>query len=97
MTLLLFGAMAWLHIYRKRLMTVPSVRVRLWSAGIGLYWITLMAGTALNLVWFMIVQEDMPYEAGDHPLLWVAMPLIIIGAGLSPVLLIASVLRIVRA
>ncbi|MDT7847471.1 serine/threonine-protein kinase [Streptomyces justiciae] len=96
-TLLLFGAMAWLHIYRKRLMTVPPVRVRLWSAGIGLYWITLMAGTALNLVWFMIVQEDMPYEAGDHPLLWVAMPVIIIGAGLSPVLLIASVLRIVRA
>ncbi|MEV5972298.1 protein kinase [Streptomyces sp. NPDC051921] len=96
-TLLLFGAMAWLHVYRKRLMTVPPVRVRLWSAGIGLYWIALMAGTALHLVWFMIVQEDMPYEAGDHPLLWVAMPVIIIGAALSPALLIASVLRIVRA
>ncbi|MFE2264973.1 protein kinase domain-containing protein [Streptomyces griseosporeus] len=96
-TLLLIGAMVWLHIYRKRLMTVPPVRVRLWSAGIGLYWITLMAGTALNLVRFMIVQEDMPYEAGDHPLMWVALPMIIIGAALSPVLLIASVLRIVRA
>ncbi|MFI8823910.1 serine/threonine-protein kinase [Streptomyces sp. NPDC053431] len=95
--LLLFGAMIWLHVYRKRLMTVPPVRVRLWSAGIGLYWIALMAGTALHLVWFMTVQEDMPSEAGDHPLLWVAVPVLIIGAGISPVLLIASVLRIVRA
>ncbi|MFG2299009.1 serine/threonine-protein kinase [Streptomyces sp. NPDC048603] len=96
-TLLLFGAMAWLHVYRKRLMTVPPVRVRLWAAGIGLYWIALIAGTALHLVWFMIVAEDMPYEAGDHPLLWVAIPTIIIGAGVSPVLLIASALRIARA
>ncbi|MEE1829412.1 hypothetical protein [Streptomyces sp. SP17KL33] len=97
MTLLLFGAMAWLHVYRKRLMTVPPVMVRLWSAGVGLYWIALLAGTALHLVWFMIVHKDMPYEAGEHPLLWVAVPVIIIGAGVSPVLLIASVLRIVRA
>jgi hypothetical protein len=96
-TLLLFGAMAWLHVYRKRLMTAPPVRVRLWSAGIGLYWIALMAGTALHLVWFMIVHEDMPYEAGEHPLLWVAMPVITIGVGVSPFLLITSVLRIVRA
>lgn len=96
-TLLLFGAMTWLHVYRKRLMTVPPGRVRLWSAGIGLYWIALMAGTALHLVWFMIVHEDMPYEAGDHPLMWVALPLIIIGLGVFPVLLVASVLRIVRA
>ncbi|SPF07412.1 serine/threonine-protein kinase [Streptomyces sp. MA5143a] len=96
-TLLLFGAMAWLHVYRKRLMTVPPVMVRLWSAGVGLYWIALMAGTALHLAWFMIVHEDMPYEAGEHPLLWVAMPVIIIGTGVSPILLIASVLRIVRA
>lgn len=96
-TLLLFAAMAWLHVYRKRLMTVPPVRVRLWSAGIGLYWIALMAGTALHLAWFVIVHEDMPYEAGDHPLMWVATPMIIIGVGVSPVLLIASVLRMVRA
>ncbi|MFD0386286.1 serine/threonine-protein kinase [Streptomyces stramineus] len=67
MTLLLFGAMVWLHVYRKRLMTVPPGRVRLWSAGIGLYWIALMAGTALHLVWFMIVAEDVPNEAGEPP------------------------------
>ncbi|MEU6877276.1 serine/threonine-protein kinase [Streptomyces sp. NPDC046712] len=96
-TLVLFGAMAWLHVYRKRLMTVPPVRVRLWSAGIGLYWIALIAGTTLHLTWFMIVHEGMSYEAGEHPFIWVAMPMIIIGAGVSPVLLIASVLRIVRA
>ncbi|MEV0445904.1 serine/threonine-protein kinase [Streptomyces spectabilis] len=97
LTVLLFGAMAWLHVYRKRLMTVPPVRVRLWSAGIGLYWIALLAGTALHIAWFMIVDEDMPDEAGEHPLLWVALPVIVIGAGWSPFLLVASLLRIVRA
>ncbi|MFH7596398.1 protein kinase [Streptomyces racemochromogenes] len=96
-TLLLFGAMVWLHVYRKRLLTVAPGRVRLWSAGIGLYWIALIAGTALHVTWFMIVHEDMPPEAGNHPLLWVAVPVILIGAVASPVLLIGSVLRIVRA
>ncbi len=95
--LLLLGAMVGLQVYRKRLMTAPAGRVRLWSAGIGLYWIALMAGTALHLAWFVIVQEDMPSEAGDHPLLWVALPVIVIGGAVSPALLLASVLRIVRA
>lgn len=96
-TLLLFGAMVWLQLYRKRLMTVPSGRVRLWSAGIGAYWIALVAGTALHVAWFVIVQEDMPHEAGTHPLLWVALPVAVIGAVASPILLTGSVLRIVKA
>ncbi|MFD0379175.1 serine/threonine-protein kinase [Streptomyces sp. NPDC127112] len=96
-TVLLFAAMVWLHVYRRRLLTVPPGRVRLWSAGIGVYWIALLAGTALHVAWFVIVQEDMPSEAGNHPLLWVAVPLTLIGAAVSPVLLITSVLRIARA
>ncbi|GGT26831.1 hypothetical protein GCM10014713_20150 [Streptomyces purpureus] len=96
-TLVPIGAMVWLHVYRKRLMAVPVVGVRLWSAGVGLYWIALLAGTAPHVAWVMIVAEDMPYEAGDHFLIWVAVPMGLVGVVVSPVLLIASVLRIVRA
>lgn len=95
--LLLVGAMVWLEVYRKRLTTVAPGRVRLWSAGIGLYWIALIVGTALHVAWVVIVQEDMPYEAGTHPLMWVALPVAVIGAAVSPFLLIASVLRIAKA
>ncbi|MFD7321037.1 serine/threonine-protein kinase [Streptomyces sp. NPDC059875] len=98
-TLLLFGAMAWLHVYRRRLLTVAPGKVRLWSVGVGLYWIALCVVSTLHVLWFMFVHNGTEYwdAGGQHVLWWVALPLMILGGGTAPVILVASLMRIGRA
>ncbi|MDX2558614.1 serine/threonine-protein kinase [Streptomyces sp. TX20-6-3] len=98
-TLLLVAAMTGLHGYRRRLTTVSPGRLRLWSAGVALYWIALVGVLTLHLLWFLFVHNGYDYGdgGGRHYLWWVAMPVMIFGGGLSPVVLIAAAVRLVRA
>ncbi|MCX4980625.1 hypothetical protein [Streptomyces sp. NBC_00572] len=98
-TLLLIAAMVGLHRYRRRLRTARPGRVRLWSAGVALYWIALCVVLTLHLLWFLFVHNGYAYGdgGGRHYLWWVAMPVMVLGGGLSPVVLIASVIRLFKA
>ncbi|MFJ2933567.1 hypothetical protein ACIO8G_12410 [Streptomyces sp. NPDC087219] len=53
----------------------------------------------LHLLRFLFVHNVYDYGDGDgrHYLWWVAMPVMILGGGLSPVVLIAAVVRLVKA
>ncbi|MEU9703694.1 serine/threonine-protein kinase [Streptomyces sp. NPDC047981] len=95
-TLALFAAMVGLHLYRRRLLTVPAGRVRLWTAGVGLFWIALIAMTVLHVLWVMFVENGADI-GGEHWLLWVALPVMILGGGTAPLILGASVIRIAKA
>ncbi|MER7534680.1 serine/threonine-protein kinase [Streptomyces sp. NPDC097704] len=98
-TLLLIAATAGLQTYRRRLLTVPPGRVRLWSAGIAVYWIALIAVLTLHLLWFLFVHNGYAsYEdGGQHWLWWVAGPVMILGGGFSPFVLVMAVIRLVKA
>ncbi|MFF5709640.1 protein kinase [Streptomyces sp. NPDC012756] len=98
-TLLLIAATAGLQGYRRRLLTVPPGRVRLWSAGIAVYWIALIAVLTLHLLWFLFVHNGYAsYEdGGQHWLWWVAGPVMILGGGFSPFVLVMAVIRLVKA
>ncbi|MEU4272766.1 serine/threonine-protein kinase [Streptomyces sp. NPDC026092] len=95
-TLALFAAMVGLHLYRRRLLTVPPGRVRLWTVGVGLFWIALIAMTVMHVLWVMFVENAAAY-GGEHWLLWVALPMMILGGGTAPLILGASVIRIAKA
>ncbi|MFF7436610.1 protein kinase [Streptomyces sp. NPDC008122] len=98
-TLLLIAATAGLQGYRRRLLTVPPGRVRLWSAGIAVYWIALIAVLTLHLLWFLFVHNGYDYyeDGGQHWLWWVAGPVMILGGGFSPFVLVMAVIRLVKA
>nr|WP_225799653.1 protein kinase [Streptomyces sp. NK15101] len=98
-TLLLFAAMAGLQGYRRRLLTVRPGRVRLWSAGVAVYWMALIAALTLHLLWFLFVENgyDSYEHGGDHWLWWVAVPVMLLGGGISPLVLIMSLIRLFRA
>ncbi|WP_107058083.1 serine/threonine-protein kinase [Streptomyces globisporus] len=98
-TLLLIAATAGLQGYRGRLLTVRPGRVRLWSAGVALYWIALIAVLALHLLWFLFVHNgyDSYEHGGQHWLWWVAIPVMVLGGGISPLVLIMSLVRLFKA
>ncbi|MFB7372372.1 serine/threonine-protein kinase [Streptomyces sp. NPDC056222] len=96
-TLLLFAAMVGLHLYRRRLVTVPPGRVRLWAAGVGVYWIALCVVSVLHVLWFIFVYNGADYDGGEPFLMWVAVPMIILGGGTAPLILVMSCVRIARA
>ncbi|MFD4316661.1 serine/threonine-protein kinase [Streptomyces sp. NPDC058548] len=97
-TLLLIAVMVGLHGYRRRLATASPGRVRLWSAGVALYWIALVGVLTLHLLWFMFVHNGYEYgDSGLHYLWWVGFPVMVLGGGFSPVVLIAAVVRLVKA
>ncbi|MFF8376269.1 serine/threonine-protein kinase [Streptomyces sp. NPDC015661] len=98
-TLLLIAAMVGLQGYRGRLLTVRPGRVRLWSAGIALYWIALIAVLTLHLLWFLFVHNGFDYyeHGGQHWLWWVAGPVMVLGGGISPLVLVMSLIRLFKA
>ncbi|MFF6838852.1 protein kinase [Streptomyces tanashiensis] len=98
-TLLLIAAMVGLHGYRGRLATVRAGRVRLWSAGIAFYWIALIAVLTLHLLWFLFVHNgyDSYEHGGQHWLWWVAIPVLVLGGGVSPLVLVMSLIRLFKA
>ncbi|MFH8620905.1 serine/threonine-protein kinase [Streptomyces vietnamensis] len=98
-TLLLIAAMVGLQGYRGRLLTVPPGRVRLWSAGIALYWIALIAVLTLHVLWFLFVHNGYDYyeHGGQHWLWWVAGPSMLLGGGISPLVLVMSLIRLFKA
>ncbi|MEV0000236.1 serine/threonine-protein kinase [Streptomyces sp. NPDC050848] len=98
-TLLLVAAMVGLHSYRRRLLTVRPGRVRLWSVGVGLFWIALCVMSVLHVLWFMFVHNGTEYmdAGGQHYLWWVALPMMVLGGGTAPLIIGASALRIARA
>ncbi|MFF5768649.1 protein kinase [Streptomyces tanashiensis] len=98
-TLLLIAAMVGLHGYRGRLATVRAGRVRLWSAGIAFYWIALIAVLTLHLLWYLFVHNGYDYaeHGGQHWLWWVAIPVLVLGGGVSPLVLVMSLIRLFKA
>ncbi|MFI8914453.1 serine/threonine-protein kinase [Streptomyces sp. NPDC053513] len=98
-TLLLVAAMAGLQSYRGRLLTVRPGRVRLWSAGVALYWIALIAVLTLHLLWFLFVENgyDSYDHGGEHWLWWVAIPVMLLGGGISPLVLVMALVRLFKA
>ncbi|MFC9397199.1 serine/threonine-protein kinase [Streptomyces sp. NPDC057027] len=98
-TLLLIAATAGLQGYRGRLLTVRPGRVRLWSAGVALYWIALIAVLTLHLLWFLFVHNGYDYyeHGGQHWLWWVAIPVMVLGGGISPLVLVMSLIRLFKA
>ncbi|MFI1655536.1 serine/threonine-protein kinase [Streptomyces sp. NPDC020472] len=98
-TLLLIAATVGLHGYRGRLLTVRPGRVRLWSAGVAVYWIALIAVLTLHLLWFLFVENgyDSYEHGGQHWLWWVAIPVMVLGGGVSPLVLIMSLIRLFKA
>ncbi|WP_373412894.1 protein kinase [Streptomyces sp. NRRL B-24572] len=98
-TLLLIAAMVGLQGYRGRLLTVPPGRVRLWSVGIALYWIALIAVLTLHVLWFLFVHNGYDYyeHGGQHWLWWVAGPSMLLGGGISPLVLVMSLIRLFKA
>ncbi|MFE7599930.1 protein kinase [Streptomyces sp. NPDC057494] len=98
-TLLLIAAAVGLHGYRRRLPTAPPGRVRLWSAGIAVYWIGLIAVLTLHLLWFLFVHNGYDYyeHGGQHWLWWVAGPVMVLGGGISPLVLVMSLIRLFKA
>ncbi|MER7947081.1 protein kinase [Streptomyces sp. NPDC096079] len=98
-TLLLVAATVGLHGYRGRLLTVRPGRVRLWSAGVALYWIALIAVLTLHLLWFLFVHNgyDSYEHGGQHWLWWVAIPVMVLGGGISPLVLVMSLVRLFKA
>ncbi|MEU6168754.1 protein kinase domain-containing protein [Streptomyces tanashiensis] len=98
-TLLLIAAMVGLHGYRGRLATVRAGRVRLWSAGIAFYWIALIAVLTLHLLWYLFVHNGYDYDehGGQHWLWWVAIPVLVLGGGVSPLVLVMSLIRLFKA
>ncbi|MEV7563954.1 serine/threonine-protein kinase [Streptomyces tanashiensis] len=98
-TLLLIAAMVGLHGYRGRLVTVRAGRVRLWSVGIAFYWIALIAVLTLHLLWFLFVHNGYDHyeHGGQHWLWWVALPVLVFGGGVSPLVLVMSLIRLFKA
>ncbi|WP_369143977.1 serine/threonine-protein kinase [Streptomyces sp. R44] len=98
-TALLIATMVGLQVYRGRLLTVRPGRVRLWSAGVALYWIALIALLTLHLLWFLFVHNgyDSYEHGGQHWLWWVAIPVMVLGGGISPLVLIMSLIRLFKA
>ncbi|SED48119.1 Serine/threonine protein kinase [Streptomyces sp. TLI_105] len=98
-TLLLIAAMVSLHGYRGRLLTVRPGRVRLWSAGVAVYWVALIAVLTLHLLWFLFVHNgfDSYEHGGQHWLWWVAIPVMVLGGGVSPLVLVMSLVRLFKA
>ncbi|MFJ7954892.1 protein kinase [Streptomyces sp. NPDC096319] len=98
-TLLLIAATVGLHGYRGRLLTARPGRVRLWSAGVALYWIALIAVLTLHLLWFLFVHNgyDSYEHGGQHWLWWVAIPVMVLGGGVSPLVLVMSLVRLFKA
>ncbi|MFG2328361.1 serine/threonine-protein kinase [Streptomyces sp. NPDC048604] len=98
-TLLLVGAMAGLHWYRGRLSTAPVVRIRLWSAAVGVYWIGLCAALVLHVLWFWAVYQGIDHDrtAGEPLLTWLTVPVLLLALGVVPVVATASAVRIVKA
>jgi hypothetical protein len=91
--------MVGLHVYRRRLVTVAPGRVRLWAAGVGVFWIALCAVTVLHVLWFLFVHNGVSSSAvdGGHFLWWVTLPLMVLGGGTAPLILVMSCVRIARA
>ncbi|WP_426363644.1 serine/threonine-protein kinase [Streptomyces sp. E-08] len=98
-TLLLIAAMVGLHGYRRRLLTVRPGGVRLWSAGVAVYWIALIAVLTLHLLWFLFVHNGYDHyeHGGQHWLWWVAGPVMVLGGGISPLVLVMSLIRLFKA
>jgi hypothetical protein len=63
------------------------------------YWIALIAVLTLHLLWFLFVHNGYAsYEdGGQHWLWWVAGPVMILGGGFSPFVLVMAVIRLVKA
>ncbi|MFF0478574.1 protein kinase [Streptomyces sp. NPDC004284] len=98
-TLLLIAAMVGFQGYRGRLLTVSPGRVRLWAAGIALYWIALIAVLTLHVLWFLFVDGGYDHwdGGGQHWLWWVAGPAMLLGGGISPLVLVMALRRLFKA